>query len=93
MPRKPAELPPHRNDHIFDAWSLVHIAVGALFGWYFAPWVAFTIMAIWEPLEIFILSPWLARRGIVFGYESWRNSVSDIIFNAIGIAAGVLLTK
>lgn len=45
-------------------------------------------MVLWEPLEVLILSPFLARFGIDFGHESIRNVLSDIIFDAIGVAIG-----
>ncbi len=48
-------------------------------------------MAAWEPFEIFVLSPLLARRGIIFGFETWRNSLSDIIFNTLGVCIGLLI--
>jgi hypothetical protein len=53
--------------------------------WLIGPVYAFAIVTLWEPLEIFVLSPLLAKRGIIFGYETWRNSLSDIVFNTIGI--------
>ena len=52
------------------------------------PFVALTIMVLWEPLEVFVLSPLLAKRGIVFGYESIQNSLSDIFFDVIGVFLG-----
>ena len=60
-------------------------------GWLIDPWAALGIMVAWEPLEIFILSPLLAKIGIEFGYETWQNSFSDIFFDILGIAAGYLL--
>ena len=53
-----------------------------------APFVALLIMTIWEPVEILVLSPFLARFGILFGHESLRNSLSDIAFNCAGVALG-----
>lgn len=81
--------PGHRNDTLFDAWSIVHLLTGIWFGWIMTPFVALVIMVLWEPLEIFILSPLLAKVGIEFGYESLRNSLSDIVFDIIGIVIGV----
>ncbi|HZL07737.1 MAG TPA: hypothetical protein VFC50_00905 [Candidatus Dormibacteraeota bacterium] len=77
-----------RNDKLYDTWSLVHVATGVVLGWVMNPLVALLIMILWEPLEIFVLSPLLGRRGIVFGYESLRNSLSDIVFNVIGVLLG-----
>ncbi len=59
--------------------------------WLIGPVAAFVVVTLWEPLEIFVLSPLLAKRGIVFGYETWRNSLSDILFNSLGISLAVLL--
>jgi len=64
------------------------VATGVVLGWVMNPLVALLIMILWEPLEIFVLSPLLGRRGIVFGYESLRNSLSDIVFNVIGVLLG-----
>ncbi len=77
-----------RNSSLFDWWSLTHIGWGALLGWVMNPFFALVMLVLWEPLEIFVLSPLLARKGIVFGHESLRNSLSDIVFDIIGVAIG-----
>jgi hypothetical protein len=77
-----------RNDALFDVWSLVHLATGILGGWLVDPFVALLAMVLWEPLEILVLSPFLGRRGILFGHESLRNSLSDIFFDGLGVAIG-----
>lgn len=83
-----------RNNAFFDIWSVVHLLTGVLMGWLIAPFIALTLMVLWEPLEIFILSPILARFGIDFGYETLRNSLSDIIFDTVGVVVGyVVLTE
>ncbi|QQS18067.1 hypothetical protein IPL68_05490 [Candidatus Saccharibacteria bacterium] len=74
-----------RNDKLFDKWSLVHVVSSGALAWLIGPLPAFIIVTLWEPFEIFILSPVLAKLGITFGYETWRNSLSDIAFNTIGI--------
>ena len=79
-----------RNDTLVDIWSLVHVVSSAGLAWLIGPVAAFIVVTLWEPLEIFVLSPLLAKRGIVFGYETWRNSLSDIFFNTIGIASAVV---
>lgn len=88
MPRKH-----NRNNSIFDIWSIVHLLTGILFGLLINPWLAFVLMVAWEPLEIFVLSPLLAKYGIDFGYETWRNSLSDIVFDAIGILIGYTIVS
>jgi hypothetical protein len=80
-----------RNGALFDRWSIVHMATGVIMGWLMDPWLALGLMVAWEPLEIFVLSPLLAKIGIEFGYETWRNSLSDIFFDMLGIALGYLL--
>ena len=83
-----------RNDALYDAWSLAHIAWAAALAWVMSPFIALSIMVLWEPLEILVISPFLARYGVVFGYESLRNSLSDIFFDVIGVFVGVyILTK
>jgi len=77
-----------RNDSLFDLWSIVHILTGILLGWIMPPFVALLIMVLWEPLEILVLSPFLAKFNIVFGYETIRNSLSDIFFDCVGVALG-----
>lgn len=78
-----------RNDRLFDLWSLVHVATGILLGWVMDPFIALVIMILWEPLEIFVLNPISMRLfDYPFGFESWRNAVSDIVFDAVGIAIG-----
>lgn len=82
---------PRRNSSLFDGWSVVHIITGLFFGWVMDPFVALSIMILWEPLEVFVLSPFLAKFDIDFGYESLRNSLSDIVFDTAGVAAGYYL--
>lgn len=82
---------PQRNDSLFDTWSIVHLLTGILLGWVMSPFVALIIMILWEPLEILVLSPILAKFGIVFGFESLRNSLSDIFFDTMGVIAGAYI--
>ncbi|HWB38821.1 MAG TPA: hypothetical protein VG604_01115 [Candidatus Saccharimonadales bacterium] len=77
-----------RNDAWVDGWSFIHLLSGVLLGWIMPPLAAVTVMILWEPFEIFVLSPFLARYHIVFGYESLRNSLSDIVFDIAGIWFG-----
>lgn len=77
-----------RNEALFDIWSVVHLLTGVVLGWLLSPFLALLIMVLWEPLEVLILSPMLARKGIVFGHESLKNSLSDIFFDVIGVALG-----
>lgn len=77
-----------RNGAIFDGWSIIHFGTGVGLGWLVHPWIAVAAMIAWEPFEIFILSPLFARINIEFGYETWRNSLSDIFFDALGVAVG-----
>lgn len=79
----------HRNDALFDLWSVVHLLTGVLLGWIMPPVIALAIMVLWEPLEILVLSPLLAKFGIEFGYETLRNSLSDIFFDTVGVLLGV----
>jgi len=60
-------------------------------GWLINPWVSLGVMAAWEPLEIFVLSPLLAKFDIEFGYETWRNFFSDIFFDILGVVVGYFL--
>ena len=77
-----------RNDSLVDRWSFVHIFSGIMFAWVMPPFVALIIIVLWEPLEILVLSPILAKFGIVFGYETLQNSLSDIVFDIIGVLIG-----
>ncbi len=81
-----------RNDRLWDIWSFGHIVIGAGLGWIMEPFWALVLMILWEPLEIAVLSPlmdyWF---GIEFGYESWRNAVSDIMFDILGVALGAFI--
>ncbi len=77
-----------RNDAWYDLWSLLHFITGVLFGWIMPPFVALVIMILWEPLEIMVLSPILAHYDINFGYETFRNSLSDIMVDVAGVATG-----
>lgn len=79
----------HRNDELIDVWSGVHLVTGIAFGWLMDPFIGLLLLVLWEPLEILVLSP-LAKRylRIEFGFETLRNSMSDIFFDALGVAVG-----
>jgi hypothetical protein len=76
---------PKRNDKLFDTWSIVHFCSGVAFAWVMPPFTALVLLVLWEPLENLVLSPILAKFDIVFGYETIRNSLSDIFFDTAGI--------
>jgi len=78
-----------RNDALYDIWSLVHFASGVGFAFFMTPLIALAILVLWEPFENFVLCPLMARFGIVFGYESLRNSLSDIVFDTLGVLLSV----
>ncbi len=80
-----------RNDRLVDIWSLVHVLSSGALAWLVGPLAAFIIVTLWEPFELFVLSPLLAKHNIVFGYESWRNSLSDIFFNSLGIGITIAM--
>ena len=83
-----ASVPQHhtRNNALIDTWSFVHLLSGVLLGWVLSPIAAIAILVLWEPLEVLVISPICARFGIVFGYETVRNSLSDIVFDLLGVA-------
>ena len=83
-PRSPLQ----RNARLYDKWSNVHVFNGVWIGWLLPLPVAIVLMVLYEPFEVFILSPLLMKRGIVFGYEALPNSLSDIFFDCIGIIIG-----
>ncbi len=80
-----------RNDKLVDIWSLVHGVSSGTLAWFIGPIFALIVVTLWEPLEVFVVSPFLKKRGIIFGYESWRNSISDLAFNSLGIGIVVML--
>lgn len=83
-----------RNNALFDAWSVVHFTVGLGAAWVVHPVLAWIVMALWEPFEIFVISPLVHRiAGFEFGHESWRNSLSDIGFNTLGVLAGFFVLR
>ena len=82
---KPSNRP--RNDRLVDKWSFTHIAWGIVLTIALGPVLAFLILLAWEPFEVLVLSPVAARVGVDFGHEHWRNSLSDIAFNGIGVGA------
>lgn len=78
-----------RNNNNFDKWSLVHLSFGIIFGLISSPTVALVILIVWEPIEILLISPFLARYKIKFGYETLKNSLSDILFDSLGILIAI----
>lgn len=80
-----------RNDSLFDTWSIVHLLTGVVLGWIMPPFIALVLMVLWEPIEILVLSPVLVKWGIDFGYETIRNSLSDIVFDTAGVVLGSIV--
>ena len=75
-------------------WSLVHFGSGAALGWLMHPLVAIAIMVLYEPFEIYALYPFLYENfGIVFGNETYINSLSDIVVNCLGVAFGYYVLR
>jgi hypothetical protein len=82
-----------RNKTLVDMWSLTHIAWGVLLGILVGPVLAIILLVLWEPIENFIISPIMHRIfGINFGHESLQNSISDIVFDLLGVMIAVLIT-
>lgn len=80
-----------RNNNNFDKWSVVHLSSGIIFGLIFNPIVAFVVLVAWEPIEILLISPLLAKHKITFGYETVKNSLSDILFDSAGILTALII--
>jgi len=75
-----------RNNSIVDPWSFIHLFTSAALTLLFGPIAALVVVTLWEPVEIFVISPLVARRfGVLFGHETALNSVSDMAFNLLGI--------
>lgn len=66
------------------------VVSGAMTLW-IGPVPTLIIVTLWEPIEVFVLSPILSKAGITFGYETLRNSLSDTVFNCIGVLGALLL--
>lgn len=80
-----------RNAKLVDPWSFVHLASCAAAALVVGPVLTFVLALLWEPIEIRVLSPFLAKRGIDFGHESLANSLSDIAFNGAGVVVAVAI--
>lgn len=77
------------NNQLIDFWTLVHLGSGAFLGWVMHPLVALAILVLYEPVEVYLLFPFLFENfGIVFGHETFINSLSDIVMNSVGVAVG-----
>lgn len=83
-----------RNTRFIDPWTAVHLVAGMFLGWVMDPFIALLILTLYEPLELLVLCPLFDRLfGIEFGFESLRNSLSDILFNSVGVALGFWLLR
>ncbi len=84
-----------RNRAWVDLWSLTHVAWGAALCLALPPFWALAAMVLWEPVEVLLLSPLLARVGLRFGHEHLQNSLMDMVFNVAGVLLGtyVLLPR
>ncbi len=82
-----------RNDDLFDYWSIVHLLTSFGLAMIIDPFFALLLVVAWEPLEILVLSPLLAKRGILFGHETLKNSLSDIVFDIVGVLVAYVILK
>lgn len=80
-----------RNAQWFDAWSIVHFGSAAALTFLLGPLWAAAIVILWEPLELFVLSPLATRFGMSFGREAWPNVVGDLISDGLGVGAALLI--
>lgn len=80
-----------RNEALYDKWSVTHVIWAMLLAWVMSPLAALIIMILWEPLENLVISPFVAQYGIEFGYESLRNSLSDIVFDVVGVLLAIFV--
>lgn len=81
-----------RNGKFVDIWSLAHFLSGVAFSMFLPPVVALALLTAWEPFENFVLSPLLWRYfKVSFGHESLPNSLSDIVFDSLGILVGITI--
>lgn len=82
------------NNQLIDTWTLVHFGSGAALGWLMHPLWAIAILTLYEPYEVYILYPFLYENfGIVFGNETYINSLSDIVINTLGVAFGYYVLR
>lgn len=82
------------NNQLIDFWSVVHFASSAGLGWLMHPAMALAIVVLYEPFELYLLFPFLYENfGIVFGNETYINSLSDIVVNTFGVAFGYLYMR
>lgn len=77
-----------RNNRFFDKWSVIHFVTSMLFTLIIGPKLALLIVFLWEPFEIYILSRVLEKIEVRFGDETLKNSLSDLLFDSIGVAVG-----
>lgn len=80
-----------RNERWVDWWSLTHVAWGAALALAIGPFWALVLMTLWEPFEVLLVSPLVARFGASFGHESLVNSLVDLVFNVAGVLLGAAL--
>ena len=82
------------NNQLIDFWSIAHFLSGAALGWIMHPLVAIGLLTIFEPFEIYILFPFFYENfGIIFGHETYINSISDLIINSLGVAYGYFVLR
>ncbi len=82
------------NNQLIDFWSIAHFASGAALGWIMHPLLAIALLTVFEPFEIYILFPFFFENfGIVFGHETYINSISDIVINSVGVGYGYFVLR
>lgn len=84
------------NSSIIDLWSIGHLAVGILIGFLFRIFLRgkdklsyvllFSILIGWEIIENLVISHTIFAE--MFGVESLKNSISDVIVGFIGFMFG-----
>ncbi len=81
------------NDLFVDKWSFIHVPSGGVLTILFGPIIAFITTTLGKPSEVLVISPMLMKRNIVFGHESLRNSISDLVFNTVGIILALIILE
>lgn len=77
-----------RNQRLVDGWSGLHLLGGVVVALVLPPFWALVVAVLFEPVEVLVIGPVVARYDIDFGHEGVRNLAMDLVFDVAGILVG-----
>lgn len=99
MTRRNPQLTERAKDPYMDAWTPVHLLVGAMLGLLFPELWALMAIVLWEPFVLIVLAPHIKKGSWVFfdktqlSGPTLRNVLVDLVADVAGVILGAYLLR